>query len=136
MSKKQIFYAVKRGRITGIFHSWNECRNQVDKFSGAEFKKFSTNEEATNYLKETIPVPKTTRLNQVFADGGSRKNPGIAGCGACLLIKGLEVSSAYRFLSLNMSNNQAEYHGLLLGLELAQRHQLEQIEVSMDSHRW
>ncbi|MCK4260792.1 MAG: ribonuclease H family protein [Halanaerobiales bacterium] len=48
-SKK--YYAVKVGRKTGIFSSWQECKKQVEGFSSAIYKGFSTVKEAENYLK-------------------------------------------------------------------------------------
>ncbi|KAG0599576.1 hypothetical protein M758_12G162700 [Ceratodon purpureus] len=47
---KSKFYAVRRGRVTGIFLSWEDCNFQVCRFRGAEFKSFGTLEEATVYL--------------------------------------------------------------------------------------
>ncbi len=44
------YYAVRKGRVPGIYHSWDECRAQVDKFSGAEFKSFHSEKEAELYL--------------------------------------------------------------------------------------
>ncbi|KAG8170263.1 hypothetical protein KVR01_001008 [Diaporthe batatas] len=36
------FYAVARGRQPGIYHNWDDCREQVDGFSDARYKKFPT----------------------------------------------------------------------------------------------
>lgn len=44
------FYAVKKGRKTGIFHSWEECKRETQGFSGAVYKSFPTVEEAVQYL--------------------------------------------------------------------------------------
>lgn len=44
MAKK--FYAVKKGKKTGVFYSWDACKAQVDGFSGAVYKSFPTLEEA------------------------------------------------------------------------------------------
>ncbi|MGN0423915.1 MAG: viroplasmin family protein [Acetatifactor sp.] len=44
------YYAVKKGKITGIFDNWDSCRESVDGFPGAEYKGFSTLEEAEAYL--------------------------------------------------------------------------------------
>lgn len=44
------FYAVKNGRKTGIFNTWDECKAQVDGFSGAVYKSFKTREEAEHYI--------------------------------------------------------------------------------------
>lgn len=43
---KQKFYAVLRGRQTGIFNSWTECDAQIEGFSGAVYKSFKTRGEA------------------------------------------------------------------------------------------
>lgn len=53
-------------------------------------------------------------------DGGSRGNPGIAGSGAVLYDEGgVEVSSVSARLPGQATNNQAEYVGLVIGLEEA-----------------
>ncbi len=48
--KKIAFYAVKKGISPGIYSSWEECEQQIDGFSGAEYKKFKTKVEATEYM--------------------------------------------------------------------------------------
>lgn len=49
MAKKKI-YAVRKGRTTGIFLTWDECKAAVEGYSGAEYQGFSTREEAELYL--------------------------------------------------------------------------------------
>lgn len=44
------YYAVKRGRMTGIFTSWDACKAQVQGYSGAVYKGFATEAEAKAYL--------------------------------------------------------------------------------------
>lgn len=44
------YYAVKKGKMTGIFKSWEECRASVDGYPGAEYKGFQYLEEAEDYL--------------------------------------------------------------------------------------
>lgn len=53
MAAKKV-YAVKRGKVTGVFYAWEECRNAVEGYPGAEYKGFSTLEEAQEYLQ--IPI--------------------------------------------------------------------------------
>ena len=43
-SKK--YYAVLKGRKTGIFTSWADCEEQISGFSGALYKSFRTRGEA------------------------------------------------------------------------------------------
>ena len=72
MSKK--VYAVKKGRTTGLFMSWEDCKAQVDGFAGAEYKSFADPQDAMAYLglaagnesantKERKRDRKSTRLN-------------------------------------------------------------------------
>ncbi len=44
------FYAVKKGKETGIFDSWDACKAAVDGFPGAEYRGFATRQEAEDYL--------------------------------------------------------------------------------------
>ena len=44
------FYAVKAGRKTGIFNSWEECKKQVDGYPGASYKSFKTAAEAADFI--------------------------------------------------------------------------------------
>ena len=44
MAKKKV-YAVKKGKQTGLFYSWNECKESVSGYPGAEYKGFETEEK-------------------------------------------------------------------------------------------
>lgn len=52
MAKKK-FYAVKQGRKTGMFITWDDCKKQVMGYPGAIYKSFGTREEAEAYLGVT-----------------------------------------------------------------------------------
>jgi ribonuclease HI len=54
-SKK--YYAVFKGRKTGIFLSWQECQEQVTGFSGALYKSFKTQGEAEEALEIARKTP-------------------------------------------------------------------------------
>ncbi len=63
------FYAVRRGRTTGVFDSWDACRKQVYKFPGAEYKAFPTREEALSFLSlAEKPLNKTTETFELSSD--------------------------------------------------------------------
>lgn len=49
MAKKN-YYAVKSGKIPGIYRSWSECEVQVKCYPGAVYKGFVTEKEAKAYL--------------------------------------------------------------------------------------
>lgn len=61
MIKKKV-YAVKKGKTTGLFYSWNECKEAASGYPGAEFKGFGTEAEARAYLegKEEISIKETS----------------------------------------------------------------------------
>ena len=46
----KFYYAVKKGKTSGIYETWKECEEQVKGYSGAEYKKFSTYEEALFFI--------------------------------------------------------------------------------------
>jgi ribonuclease HI len=71
----------------------------------------------------------------VHVDGGARGNPGPAAAAAVLTdaSSGAELDSASRYLGDAVTNNVAEYHGLLLGLERARALGADEVEVVNDS---
>ncbi len=84
-------------------------------------------------LEEVDDKPTTLNEIKLYADGGSRGNPGPSASGYVLLDMHdniLETNGEY----LNITtNNQAEYHALKLGLERAQQLGVKVIHVFMDS---
>ena len=71
----------------------------------------------------------------IFADGGSRGNPGIAGSGTA--VYNADRSQLLREIAYvvgqKSTNNVAEYHGLLRGLEAAVELGADEVEFYMDS---
>jgi hypothetical protein len=64
--KRKDFYAVRVGRKTGIFTSWEECKEQVTGFKGAVYKGFKSEEEANKFLGAAAPaVPQATRSTNI-----------------------------------------------------------------------
>ncbi len=47
------FYAVRVGRAPGIYLSWDECKKNVDGFSGPVYKSFKTRAEAEEFMGST-----------------------------------------------------------------------------------
>lgn len=50
------YYAVKEGKMPGVYETWAECEKQVRGYSGAKFKKFSTYEEAFKFTNPSEVV--------------------------------------------------------------------------------
>jgi ribonuclease HI len=69
----------------------------------------------------------------LFADGGSRGNPGPAASGAVLLDDaGDLIEEAYAYLGVK-TNNVAEWTALLLGLEAAAKRGIRRLAIRLDS---
>jgi ribonuclease HI len=69
----------------------------------------------------------------LYADGAARGNPGPAGAGAALIDEeGRVVGEAMRHIA-HATNNVAEYTALIIGLEEARRHDVQDLEIRMDS---
>lgn len=59
------YYAVRKGRKTGIFTTWDEAKAQVDGFSNARFKSFPTYEEAEKFMHHQEGESKPTQAKPV-----------------------------------------------------------------------
>lgn len=69
----------------------------------------------------------------VYIDGGSRGNPGASACGVFARDgESRPVAAFGRFLG-TMTNNQAEYSGLLAALEWAREADVQELHVMSDS---
>ena len=92
------FYAVKKGRVPGIYGTWAETQEQVKGFSGASFKSFNNLEEAKAFVgshieeKKAEPQLDSTSETQliekipdkyveIYVDGSYSHEPPIYGSG-------------------------------------------------------
>jgi ATP-dependent DNA helicase PIF1 len=54
MSSKVSIYAVRIGKVPGIYSTWAEAEEQIKGYPGAQHKKFSTMSEANDYLDTSV----------------------------------------------------------------------------------
>lgn len=64
MAKK--YYAVRKGLITGIFNTWEECQKSIKGFNGAEYKSFGKLEDAEAYMNFEESAQITDKKVQSF----------------------------------------------------------------------
>lgn len=87
MAKK--VYAVKKGRTTGLFMSWDDCKEQVDGFAGAEYKSFADPAEAMAYLGLAGGTePASERFPEgvrAYVDGSYDSSSGRFSCGVVIV---------------------------------------------------
>lgn len=80
-----------------------------------------------------LPLDREPAEATLFADGGSRGNPGPAASGAVLLDPGGELIDE-RWLYLGVAtNNLAEWNALVIGLEAAVDRGIRRLAVRLDS---
>lgn len=129
------FYAVAKGRKTGIFTSWPQAEQQVRGFAGARYKSFKTREEALTFLenpvyqtaskKRTAGARKTASEPEdeaypggtivVYTDGGAIGNPGPGGYGV-VFGDGKQLSGGFNLTT----NNRMELLAVIKALEALQ----------------
>src|SRR5690242_18996060 len=111
---KQKFYAVRKGRQPGIYSDWDSCKRQVEGFAGAQYKSFSTREEAARFIAgehstppaagnstprvQPAPEPIPAGHAVIYADGAASGNPGPGGYGTVVLFgdQRRELSAGFR----------------------------------------
>ena len=71
---KQKFYSVRKGRVPGIYQTWDACSAQVTGFPGAIYKSFESRDEAERFLRAISPA----RPSRAKPSGASATQPGTA----------------------------------------------------------
>ncbi|MDR0686690.1 MAG: ribonuclease H family protein [Dysgonamonadaceae bacterium] len=126
------FYVVWKGRTTGIFTSWEECRRQVIGFKGAIYKSFPTEQEARTAMstkptlgltKQRSSVDKTPAesivADSIAVDAACSGNPGPMEYRGVETLTGKEIFREGPFE--NGTNNIGEFLAIVHGLELLSR---------------
>ncbi|XP_044516870.1 ribonuclease H1 isoform X1 [Gracilinanus agilis] len=70
-----MFYAVRRGRQTGVFLTWSECQAQVDRFPAARFKKFASEDEAWAFVRNATSPDHSTEQKKKCDTQDPKLNP-------------------------------------------------------------
>ena len=78
-SKKQKYYSVVKGRIPGIYTTWDEAKTQIYEYTGAVYKSFKTETEAKEYMntpvKERIYLDVPYEEKDVVKSNGAKWDP-------------------------------------------------------------
>lgn len=81
-SAPKSFYAVRVGKVPGIYRTWKECREQIFKYPKATYKGFVDEQSALKYLEDGKQVSEshTTKADLIVYTDGSEIH-GAAGAG-------------------------------------------------------
>ncbi|MBE0649571.1 MAG: ribonuclease H family protein [Bacteroidales bacterium] len=139
MSKKsgQKYYVVWRGFNPGIYTSWEECKKQVEGFEKAQYKSFTSKEEADNAFKQSyenirelkgkknlleLKTEKKPILNSLSVDAACKGNPGI------LEFRGVYTDTATEIFARGPYDegtvNIGEFLAIVLGLAWLKKNKL------------
>lgn len=118
------YYAVRKGRVPGIYTTWKECKKQVHRFSGAVFKSFSTYAEAEDFiaddgfkLSEDIDIENAVTA---YVDGSYNPETGVYGYGVILFDGDVkhELSNAFHDpAKSSMRNVAGEIEGAMCAMQ-------------------
>lgn len=138
MGKK--YYAVKVGRIPGIYQTWDETKEQINGYSGAVYKGFTTlhdaeqfilesNEQASDNKKENVTSgdlnnqieEKIANLSEdevvAFVDGSYNAEKEKAGFGTIIISKGEEKYTSYKSFTKKFDENLIALRNIFAELE-------------------
>ena len=112
------FYAVKKGKKTGIFSTWDECKEQVTGFKGAVYKSFKTLSEAEAFLeKSEEKIENIEEVDGVYAyiDGSFDRINGIYGSGVVIV----DGDKRHEYKHAGNREDYAQLHNVAGELEAA-----------------
>ena len=141
MAKKK-FYAVRQGRKTGMFLTWDECKKQVMGYPGAIYKSFGTEEEAKEYLGKICSSGNLlmTIINQILEIARIESGSYHAGTkefsyGMVVLINGKEEKFSQKMSDpelAQMRNVAGEIKGSEAAMQYALDHKIPSIIIYHD----
>ena len=112
------FYAVKKGKKTGIFSTWDECKEQVTGFKGAVYKSFKTLSEAEAFLERNEEKKENIEgVDGVYAyiDGSFDRINGIYGSGVVIV----DGDKKHEYKHAGNREDYAQLHNVAGELEAA-----------------
>ena len=135
MSNK--YYAVKVGRNPGIYMTWDECKEQVNKYPKAEFKSFTTMEEAHAFMEnKTVEVEIDSKDTAVaYVDGSFNVDTMVYGYGVVMMYHGREEYYKGSGNEENMSamrNVAGEILGATYAMKYAYDHDIKNLVIYHD----
>ena len=151
MAKKK-FYAVRQGRKTGMFLTWDECKKQVMGYPGAIYKSFGTEAEAKEYLgvgnsckcgqnagENETGVEKSMTTNsdavEIYVDGSYHVGTKEFSYGMVVLIDGKEEKFSQKMTDpelAQMRNVAGEIKGSEAAMQYALDHKIPSIIIYHD----
>lgn len=137
MAKK--YYAVKVGHAPGIYKTWDECKKQVDGFSGASYKGFDTLTDAEKYLgllnknekSPNMAKPKAVSDAVAYVDGSYEDSQKEFSYGLVMFTNGIEKHFAEKYNTTNLVDMR-NVAGEIMGAQKAMQYCIDNNLKSLD----
>lgn len=147
-TKKPKFYVVWKGRMPGIYDSWEKCKEQVLHYEDARYKSFESRAAAQKALEEGTPAykpvsgrptaSKTIKTNvdaivrqSIAVDAACSGNPGIMEYRGVVTGTGEELFRMGPFK--DGTNNVGEFLALVHGLAMLKKQHKDDVLIYSDS---
>ena len=134
------FYAVKVGRKTGVYDTWDECKKLVNGYPGAIYKSFTNKEDAYKFVNTFSNIndkDNTKDINNdvviAYVDGSYIDNRYSYGCVLFYnenkyVLSGSDNDPEY----VSMRNVAGEITGCINAISWAINHKAKKIEIYYD----
>lgn len=132
------YYAVRNGRQVGIFSTWDECKKQVIGFSGAEYKSFTSLEDAKAFMGGEVAATDDIPSEDcaiAYVDGSFNVKTGEYACGVIIFHNGEEHTFSKKFSDPEnavMRNVAGEIEGAMLAMQFCVDNNIEEIRIFYD----
>ena len=139
MAKK--YYAVKAGRKTGVFESWDECKSAVSGFSGAAYKSFTNREDAIDFVNGSAKSQKAQNREEkqseafAYVDGSYDDTTKSYSYGMVMMHGEDELHFFKKFEKDDMSdmrNVAGEIEGSMAAMKYCMDHNIKSISIFYD----
>lgn len=120
------YYAVKNGRVPGIYNSWAECQKQIHGFKNASYKSFTSRKEAEEFISDKKVMPQMEHGLIAYVDGSFNAKKKVYGYGAVLIDGQQVIKRLYEHGDnpdcLSSRNVAGEIFGALAAVKYAVEH--------------
>ncbi len=136
-------YAVRKGRVPGIYDTWAKCQKQIHGYSGAQYKSFPSIAQAEEYMKSGQPGQINEKDGDqeamteaiAYVDGSYQADTGQFSCGAVIFHEGKEehFSELYDDKELaQMRNVAGEIMGARKAVQYCLDHEIKSVTIFHD----
>lgn len=138
------FYAIRKGKKIGIYTTWDECKKYVTGYSGAEYKSFTSKQDAESYLNNSEQAAKE-KVNEInvsvtdgavaYVDGSFNSDTKEFSYGAVIFWKGREYQFSDKFNEeklAEMHNVAGELKGSEKAMEFAVENEIDKLSIYHD----